>query len=59
LNEIYQAWENQFRDLFERLGLPDTRKFVDDSIDLVEVQPRLEDYMLGGVEAEDTSDLAD
>jgi fructose/tagatose bisphosphate aldolase len=59
LNEIYQAWENQFRDLFKRLGLPDTRKFVDETIQLVKVQPNLEDYMLGGVEAEDTSDLAD
>ena len=59
IQEISQAWEKQFSDLFDRLSLEDTKKFVDEHIQPVKVEPQLDDYLLGDVEAEDTSDLAD
>lgn len=56
---IASAWESQFADLFERLGMADTRPFVDQVIQPVVVEPDLRDYL--GLEAvsEDVSDLAD
>ena len=59
LNKVTQAWDKQFRDLFDRLGMADTRKYVDKHIRPVQVEPILEDYLLGGGKQEDTSDLAD
>jgi fructose/tagatose bisphosphate aldolase len=59
LANVTAAWEQQFQSLFDRLGIADTRPFVDDFIKPVIVQPDLKDYLLGDVEAEDTSDLAD
>lgn len=58
-NKIARHWENQFRNLFDRLSLADTRKYVDQFIDIVKIKPVLEDYFLDGVEPEDTTDLAD
>ncbi len=59
LDGIIQAWDNQFHNLFERLSLGDTRKYVDQFIQPVKVNPALEGFLLGGAVQEDTSDLAD
>jgi fructose/tagatose bisphosphate aldolase len=59
LEKITKAWDQQFRDLFDRLGIADTRQYVDQHIKAVEVKPNLKDYLLDSVEQEDTSDLAD
>lgn len=59
INDISSAWENQFRDLFKRLSIAGTREYVDQEITPKKVSPSLEGYMLGDVQAEDTTDLAD
>jgi hypothetical protein len=59
LAEISRAWEGQFRDLFDRLSIADTKQYVDEHVTPVAVEPKLEDYLLGGLEPEDTTDLAD
>ena len=59
LAKITKAWDKQFRDLFERLGMADTRQYVDKHIKEVKVEAKLEDYLLGSTKQEDTSDLAD
>jgi fructose/tagatose bisphosphate aldolase len=59
LKKVTIAWDKQFRDLFDRLGMADTRKYIDKHIKPIQVDPKLEDYLLGGVKQEDTSDLAD
>lgn len=59
IEEISSAWEDQFRDLFDRLSIADTRKYVEKHVSPVKVQPQLDGYLLGGLEPEDTTDLAD
>ena len=59
LAKVNAAWEIQFRDLFDRLRIADTRQYVDQHIREVVIEPKLEDYLLGGVKQEDTTDLAD
>ncbi|MEE8357452.1 MAG: class II fructose-bisphosphate aldolase [Anaerolineales bacterium] len=59
LAKVNAAWKIQFRDLFDRLGMADTRQYVDQHIREVVIEPKLEDYLLGGVKQEDTTDLAD
>lgn len=59
LAKVNAAWEIQFRDLFDRLRMADTRQYVDQHIREVVIEPKLEDYLLGGVKQEDTTDLAD
>jgi hypothetical protein len=59
LAKITAAWDIQFRDLFDRLGVADTRQYVEQHIHKVVIEPNLEDYLLSGVKQEDTSDLAD
>ena len=59
LEMITKAWDKQFRDLFERLGIADTRQYVDKHVKEVRVEAKLEDYLLGSIKEEDTSDLAD
>jgi fructose/tagatose bisphosphate aldolase len=59
LVKITTAWDQQFRDLFDRLGVADTRPYVDKFISPVPVEPVFNNYLLGDVQAEDTSDLAD
>jgi len=59
IDEICSAWEDQFRNLFERLRIADTRKYAAQHVSPVKAQPQLEGYLLGGVEPEDTTDLAD
>jgi fructose/tagatose bisphosphate aldolase len=57
--KIAQKWDAQFRNLFDRLSLADTRPYVEEFVTPAEVEPTLEDYFLGDVEPEDTTDLAD
>ena len=59
LDKVKAAWEIQFKDLFDRLGVADTRPYVDEQIQPVHVPAQLKHYLLGDAEAEDTSDLAD
>lgn len=59
LDKISTAWDKQFRDLFDRLGMADTRQYVDKYIKVAEIEARLEDYLVGSTKQEDTSDLAD
>ncbi len=59
LAKIITAWDKQFRDLFERLAVANTLQYVDTYIHEVKVEAQLEDYLLGTVKQEDTSDLAD
>lgn len=59
LDRVKAAWDVQFRDLFDRLGMADTRPYVDKHIRPVQTSARLDDYLQGAKEAEDTSDLAD
>ncbi len=59
IDKVNAAWEIQFKDLFDRLGMADTRPYVDEHIKSVMVPAKLEDYLQGDLEAEDTSDLAD
>jgi fructose/tagatose bisphosphate aldolase len=59
LAEISRAWEEQFRDLFDRLAIAGTKPYVDKHVAPVAVEPKVEDYLLGGLEPEDTTDLAD
>ena len=59
IDEICSAWEDQFRNLFARLSIAGTRKYVEQHVSPVKVQPQLDGYLLGGLEPEDTTDLAD
>ena len=56
---VISAWDSQFRDLFDSLGMANTRPFVDEHIRVVHVHPKIDNYLQADVEAEDTSDLAD
>jgi fructose/tagatose bisphosphate aldolase len=56
---IVSALEEQFLKLFNHLGVRDTRKYIDQTINTVPVKPSLQ-YFLGKlVDEEDVSDLAD
>lgn len=59
LARVNAAWDTQFRDLFDRLGVADTRPFVEQHIRPVHIPAKLAHYLQGDGEAEDTSDLAD
>jgi len=59
LDKIKGAWNNQFSDLFDRLGIANTRQYVDKHVKEIVVEPKLHNYLLGGVKQEDTTDLAD
>jgi fructose-bisphosphate aldolase, class II len=53
------AWEAQFDKLFNLLGVKDTKQYVSTFVKSAKVGPDIADYVKGGVEAEDVSDLAD
>jgi fructose/tagatose bisphosphate aldolase len=56
---IVSALEEQFLQLFNHLGVRDTRKYIDQTINTVAVKPSLQ-YFLGELaDEEDVSDLAD
>ncbi len=57
--KINQAWEAQFKKLFELLGLKGTRKYVEKTIQPVEIKPDLKYYLGEAASVEDVSDLAD
>ncbi len=57
--KISHALEDQFRKLFVYLGMQGTRKFVDQYIKPVKVEPELKDYLGEAAEKEEVSDLAD
>jgi fructose/tagatose bisphosphate aldolase len=59
LDKVKAAWKIQFKDLFDRLGMAETKRYVEDHITPVHVPAKLDDYLQRDVEAEDTSDLAD
>jgi fructose/tagatose bisphosphate aldolase len=57
--EIGQAWEYQFSKLFTLLAVTGTRKFVDQTIKPVFIQPDLKKLLGNEIGEEDVSDLAD
>lgn len=59
LATVETAWNKQFRSLFDSLSVADTRPYVDQHVTMVKTTPRLENYLSGEAESEDTSDLAD
>lgn len=59
LSTIEAAWESQFRLLFERLNVVNTRTMVEAAFKPVIVPPQLEDYLAETTSEEDVSDLAD
>ena len=57
--KISQAWEQQFTKLFTSLGVRDTSKIVTEFIKPVMIKPDIKNYLAGGGEISDVSDLAD
>lgn len=57
--KLSAAWEKQFDSLFNLLGVAGTRKYVEQFVKLVVIQPMLEDYVGEETAEEDVSDLAD
>jgi fructose/tagatose bisphosphate aldolase len=57
-NDIMEALEKQFNQLFTDLGMRDTRLYTDATIKPILIEPTLKDY-LGKAAAEEVSDLAD
>jgi fructose-bisphosphate aldolase class II len=59
LENVIAAWDEQFRSLFDLLGVADTLPFIKALIKPVQIDPAIDDYLIGTIETEDTSDLAD
>jgi fructose/tagatose bisphosphate aldolase len=57
--EISLALEEQFRKLFVHLGMEETRKYIDDKISQVKIEPDLKFYLGEITSEEEVSDLAD
>jgi len=57
--EIAQAWEDQFRLLFELLAIQDTRQYVEQTIKPVDIRPELKDYLADSAIEKEVRDLAD
>jgi fructose/tagatose bisphosphate aldolase len=57
-NDIMEALEKQFNQLFTDLGMRDTRVYTDAMTKPILIEPTLKDYM-GEAAAEEVSDLAD
>lgn len=57
--EIGKDWESQFRRLFNQLGMPGTRQYVEKFVKPVVIQPNLKDYLGEKAGIENVSDLAD
>jgi fructose/tagatose bisphosphate aldolase len=57
--EIAQAWEKQFSKLFNLLAMEGTQEFVEKTVKLAVVQPKLKVYLGEESVEEDVSDLAD
>jgi len=56
---IVQAWEDQFTKLFHMLGQAGTRKYIEQTIKPVVIQPDLQFFLGKDAQAGDVSDLAD
>jgi fructose/tagatose bisphosphate aldolase len=59
LTKVEGAWEEQFRLLFDRLGIAKTAAHVQAYVKPAKVLPPLSDYVAEAGSAEDVSDLAD
>ena len=59
ITRIAAAWETQFRALFERLNVVNSRSMVEGVYNPIIVNPSLKDYMSKTAGEEDVSDLAD
>lgn len=62
INEITDAWEEQFNQLFSSLAINDTMDFMDEYVTTPKIMPKLDDYLRitqGDLKEEDVSDLAD
>ena len=57
--EIVKAWEDQFNQLFNHLGLRGTRAYVESFVKIPDIKPNLKDYLGDSSETGDVSDLAD
>lgn len=57
--EIGQAWEDQFSKLFHLLGLRETRKYVEQTVQATAVIPSISVYTGEEAESGEVSDLAD
>jgi len=57
--EILNAWQDQFRKLFVFLGMRGTRRYVEEFIKAVPVQPELSFYLGEAAKADDVKGLAD
>ena len=59
LDKLSSAWEKQFSSLMALLGVAGTKKYVDEFVKPIIVNPNLENYVKDAVAEEDVSDLAD
>ena len=57
--EMGRIWEKQFSKLFKQLGVAGTRKYVEQTVHPLVVQPDLNFYLGGATLEEEVSDLAD
>lgn len=57
--EISQAWEDQFRLLFELLAIHDTRQYIEQTIKPLELKPEIKDYLADTAIEKEVKDLAD
>jgi len=58
-NEIGEAWENQFRKLFELLGLQGTRQYIEEYINPIKIMPEMKEYQGEPPSERDIKDLQD
>lgn len=57
--EIRLAWEQQFDKLFDSLNIVDTRKYVEQTVKPIHIEPSVKDYLGEDLKVGDISDLAD
>lgn len=59
IDQISQAWEDQFSFLFDQLNIANTAAMIDDLTPVVPILPSPENYAGGDIDAEEVGDLAD
>ena len=57
--EISQAWEDQFRLLFELLSMQGSKEYVEQTIKTPEIKPDIKDYLADTSVEKEVKDLAD
>jgi fructose/tagatose bisphosphate aldolase len=57
--EISQAWEDQFRLLFELLSMQGSKEYVEQTIKTTEIKPDIKDYLADTTVEKEVKDLAD